>query len=248
MSEVEDTGGCGGCGGAGCGGDPTKPTEWCNPTTIDCPNEIVPSEPCPEPEKTPVEICTCHTAKACPIHLKLGLTFTQKGCDKHPCIASIPPDLGCAPIKAGVGKWDGGVPAWMNACLTGCDLEVWKAKNPGEAPFLMDNFQSLLDLNTNPEHTTNLHVIGSDYVPRQINAREFFALAVKMYETGMCVSGGVNPNSLGLNYVTAEDGTMMLGIVSNTPSGPVAVGSGMALVPHLADDGSVEGYMLPPAV
>lgn len=219
-----------------------KGTEWCHPEKVECEGEVVESQPCPEPDKLPMAICVCHTAKPCPVHLKLNLKYTTKGCDPHPCITSIPPDLGCVPIRAGVGKWDGGIPRWTAACLKDCDLEVWHERYPHETtPFSASQGQSTLDLNTHPEHTTNLQVIA-DYVPRQINVREFFALAVKMYETGMCVSKGVNPNSLELGYVQAEDGSMMISIISKG----VAVGTGVALIPQTDDMGNVIGMMLPP--
>lgn len=230
---------CGGCGT--CDMCEEHGTEWCNPDTIELKGDIKESAPCPEPEKTPAEICCCHTKKPCPVHLKLSLKYDKAECDKHPCIASIPPNLGCIPISAGVGKWDGGVPHWMEACLKGCDLKVWQAKYPHRTRAIMSQGQSLLDLDTNPESTSNLQVIGSNYVPRQINIREFMALAVKMYETGMCLSGGVNPNELELGYVQAEDGSLMLGIISDG----AAVGNGLALTTTTDANGNITGVSLP---
>ena len=224
---------------------PCKPakTEWCEPETIDLgDHEIGEPDPCPEPCPEPVEICCCHTEKPCPVHLKLRLSYTKKGCDKHPCIDSIPPNLGCIPIKAGVGQWDGGVPAWTHACTTGCELEVLEAKHPNFKKYIVPQGETLLDLNTHPEQNTRL-LVHRGHTGQPINLREFIALSVKMYKTGMVSSGGVDPNSLGLNYAQAADGTMMLAIVADG----VAVGSGMALVPVLAADGTtVTGYMLPP--
>lgn len=230
---VEDTGGCGGCGG--CDGGCTSCTEtqvcpnhpqWCSPETVDLgDHSIGESEPCEEPELEPKEICSCHTEKECPVHLKLGLTYQTKGCDKHPCIDSIPPNLGCIPIHAGVGQWDGGVPSWLHACTTGCELEVLEAKNPYFLKRIMPQGESLMDLNTHPEHTTNLWVMR-DTMPQRINMREFLALSVKMYKTGMKVSKGVDPSSLELGYVTAADGSVMLSIISEG----AAVGNGLALV------------------
>ena len=241
MSNTNNTG-CG-CENEGCTQDKTCMT-WCEPETINLgDHEIGESDPCPEPEKTPLEICCCHTEAPCPVHLKLNLCYTKKGCDKHPCIESIPPNLGCIPIKAGIGQWDGGVPAWTHACTTGCELEVLEAKHPNFRKFIVPQGETLLDLNTHPEQTTRL-MVHRGHTGQPINLREFIALSVKMYKTGMASSGGVNPDSLGLNYVQALDGTMMLSIVADG----AAVGEGMALVPVLAADGvTVTGYMLPPA-
>ena len=241
-------GGCGGCNG-GCNDcTETKPcpknTKWCAPEEHDLgPHVIGESDPCPEPEKMPVELCCCHTHKPCPVHLKLGLCYTKKGCDKHPCIDSIPPNLGCIPICAGVGQYDGGVPAWTNACAEGCDWDILQAKYPHVKKYIVPQGETLLDLNTHPEQTTRLHV-HRGHTGQPINLREFLALSVKLFKTGMKLTNTVDPNSLSLNYVTAADGTMMLAIVSDG----AAVGTGMALVPQYAADGTtVIGYLLPPA-
>ena len=223
-----------------CNPQKTK-TVWCSPTKVKNPNSLLnPSQPCPVPEKTPADICCCKSDKPCPVHLEGSMTFTQEGCDPHPCVDSIPPNLGCVPVRAGVGLWDGGVPAWMNACITGCELEKLQECYPYHEQFIMSQGESLLDLDTNPEGTTNLQVIGNG-IPRQINIREFYALAVKMYETGRAVTGGVNPDTLSLGYVKAADGTMSLSIISEG----LAVGQGLALVTTKDADGKITAVNLP---
>lgn len=245
MSELEK--GCGGCAGGCTDCTDTKPCkknpEWCEPETVDLGDHVIgESDPCPQEEAYPAEICCCHTEEECPVHFKMNLSYTKKGCDKHPCIVSIPPNLGCIPIMAGVGMWDGGVPAWTEACTTGCELEVLQAKHPNFKKYVVPQGETLLDLNTHPEQNTRL-LVHRGHTGQPINLREFIALAVKMFRVGMKSTGTVDPNTLGLNYVQALDGSMMLGIVADG----VAIGEGMALVPVLAADGTtITGYMLPP--
>jgi len=216
MSEMENE----------CRDELTKDTEWCDPDKIDLGKGAVSeSEPCPEPEKEEIDTCCCCTPEPCPIHLKGEMTFEAKGCDPHPCISSIPPNLGCIPVKVGVGEWDGGVPEWMHACTEGCDLEVLMAKDPFFKKFVMAQGASLLDLDTNTESTTSLSVMAG-MTGRQINIREFMSLAVKMYETGRALSGGINPDTLSLGYIQAQDGSLALSLLSDG----VAVGTGLALV------------------
>lgn len=202
-----------------------KDTAWCNPVKAALPEGgLNPSEPCPPPEKTPVEICTCASDVPCMVHLEGIMTYEAKGCEPHPCISSIPPDLGCVPVTVGVNAWDGGVPRYANACLDGCDLEVAQAVNPFFKKYVASQGETTLDLDTNPEGTTNLQVIANG-IPRQINFREFMGLAVKLFELGSKVSGGLTVDSISLGYVKATDGSLGLSVINNG----VAVGQPLAL-------------------
>ena len=154
------------------------------------------------------------------------------------CTPSTPPEIGCPPIVAGWGGYDGGIKEWFKLSHDKCNSVV---------PYDQYDWHSTLDLVSHSEHITEL-MIRYDGNLRQINEMEFRTLAARMATLGVTLgllapsTAVPDPTAMGLKVIYGNEGQAALTMTYNDQP----IGTPLPLAAMLGVDGKIKGFVIPP--